>query len=238
MTARSESDNFFLNNPVFLKYKSRFSFPSFRKTTYLKSLFINERIAETPFALRALCPLPAGSRVLDLGCMESLLPLYLATAGFRVTGFDYRHYPYAHPNLTFVQGDITKLPFEAKSFDAVTCVSTIEHIGIGFYNDPRNGRQPDTAAMAEVKRVLADGGLLVLTVPFGKPATTSQQRIYDQAGVERLISGFKPLTRKYYVNRTWADRRNNGWVESDLATASAVDCSTRVDCVCCLTLTV
>ena len=60
----------------------------------LKSVFINERIVEIPFALTGLAKVARGAKILDIGCSESLLPLYLAGAGFHVTGLDFRNYPY------------------------------------------------------------------------------------------------------------------------------------------------
>jgi SAM-dependent methyltransferase len=52
--------------------------------------------------------------------------------------------------------DGTALPYRSGEFDAAYSVSVIEHI-------PGNG---DTAAMAELERVLSPGGTLALTFPF------------------------------------------------------------------------
>jgi SAM-dependent methyltransferase len=59
-------------------------------------------------------------------------------------------------NLRLEAADATALPYEAESFDAAYSASVIEHI-------PGDG---DTAAMAELARVLRPGGLLALTFPF------------------------------------------------------------------------
>ena len=131
-------DSLFINNPIFLKYKRRFDWRSLKRKPFIKKALLNERIIEIPFAIDALSGMVKSGKILDLGCMESVLPLFLAGLGFQVTGFDFRKYPYQAPNFKFVQGDILKMPFENGSFDAVTCVSTIEHIGIGFYSDPKD----------------------------------------------------------------------------------------------------
>ena len=131
----SDKDStYFINNPIFLKYKTRFDLFNFRSTKYLKSVFINERIIEIPFAIACLNALPKGQKILDLGCTESTFPLQAATLGYRVTGFDFRPYPYAHPNLRFVQGDILKLPFEAEEFDAAFCRSALRK-QVNFHRD-------------------------------------------------------------------------------------------------------
>ena len=59
--------NFFINNPIFLKFKKRFNFLEWRSRTILKSVYMNERIIEIPFAIQALVSLPKGEKVLDLG---------------------------------------------------------------------------------------------------------------------------------------------------------------------------
>lgn len=55
--------------------------------------------------------------------------------------------------VTFVCGDATALPFEDERFDAVTMFDLIEHV------------PDDAAAMAEARRVLRPGGLLLVSTP-------------------------------------------------------------------------
>jgi SAM-dependent methyltransferase len=226
-------DSFFINNPVFLKYKRRFDWRSFKRKNFIKKALLNERIIEIPFTIDALASISKSSRVLDLGCMESVLPLFLAGLGFQVTGFDFRRYPYQVPNFNFVQGDISRLPFESQSFDAITCVSTIEHIGIGFYSDPKNGLSSDIKGMLEIQRVLKPKGTLILTVPFGKAFTNSQQRIYDQEGLEKLLVGFSVKTIKYFKN-TQVAKGNNYWEEIQPGEAKSLCYRSGTECVCCL----
>jgi SAM-dependent methyltransferase len=228
------AENYFVNHPVFLKYKRRFDWKKLRKRSFLKKVMINERIIEIPFAIKELAAIPENSKVLDLGCMESTLPLFLAGLSYRVTGFDFREYPYRVPNFEFVQGDILDLPFEDNVFDAVTCVSTIEHVGIGFYDDPKcTDASPDIKGMAEARRVLKPGGLLILSIPFGMPHVNDQQRVYDSSRVDRLLAGYSIIRKKYYRNVIDTDRQNY-WKEIDAAEASAVQSVSGTDCVCCI----
>jgi len=224
--------NFFINNPIFVKYKKRFDFSKMKSQQTLKSVNINERIVEIPFAIQAVGALPKGVKVLDLGCTESPLPLQLAALGYLVTGFDFREYPYRHPNLTFVQGDMTKLPFEKESFSAVLSISTLEHVGIGFYADPQEVQLADKKAMAEIIRVLKPGGIFVLTAPYGVKAQNGHQRIYDQKGLEDLLVILSVQERRYFKSAILSGAECNTWVEVNQEEAAAVASPKATECVC------
>lgn len=228
------SESFFVNHPVFLKYKRKFDWKKFRKVSRLKKAVINERIIEIPFAIEALGRLPEKGSVLDLGCMESTLPLFVAGLGYQVTGFDFREYPYQMPNFKFVQGDILDLPFDENTFDAVTCVSTIEHVGIGFYNDPTDEQDaPDRKGMLQVKKVLKPGGLLILSVPFGMAHVDHQQRVYDKKALQGLVDIFDVQSMRFFKNVRPA-QGNNFWREIDAAGAESLAYESGTDCVACV----
>ena len=111
-------------------------------------------------------------RVLDVGFANAepaYLAALLAAAPGKPTGADLAERDVA--GFEAVQADVRKLPFEARSFDVVFCISTLEHVG----KDNRlygagNERDPAAipAALKELKRVLARGGRLLLTVPTGE----------------------------------------------------------------------
>ena len=58
------------------------------------------------------------------------------------------------PGAAMVEADITRLPFEDASFDAVLCIHVLEHVG------------DDRAAVAELRRILRPGGWAVVMVPI------------------------------------------------------------------------
>ncbi len=227
--------NFFINNPIFVKYKKRFDLLKFQSKQILKSVNINERIIEIPYAIQALADLPRQAKVLDLGCTESPLPLQLAGLGYQVTGFDFREYPYQHPNLKFVQGDITKLPFENNHFDAVISISTLEHIGIGFYDDPTEVAAADKKAMGEVIRVLKPGGLFVLTAPYGTGSITTHQRVYDEGSLAQLLTSLQLKNIRYFKTDHLPQAVCNTWVEINKEEASQVASPTQTRGVCLVT---
>ncbi len=168
---------------------------------------VNERIIEQPFAFAQLCTLPPGARILDIGGGESTVGFSLASMGYDVTVLEPQGYPFEHPNLTVVEQPLEDFEPDA-SFDAVLLLSAIEHFGIGHYrNNPEADDTADLDAMAIVKRLLRPTGLLVLTTPFGPAEVNDVERIYDDAGLQRLVSGFDITTCRIGVRSdptTWS----------------------------------
>ena len=91
------------------------------------------------------------------------------------------------PGLDLRHADARALPFADESFDAVACVSVIEHI-------PDDG---DTRAMEEIWRVLRPGGVLHLTTNVAATDTDvwTAKRFWGQASEE--IDGRIFFERRY-----------------------------------------
>lgn len=154
-------------------------------------LVINERVADYAFVHQNI-GLDGKGRILDVGCYGTKLVIELASLGYEVYGIDGIEYPLQHPNFTFVQGDISRTSFPDDFFDAVTAVSTIEHIGLGRYGDPICS-DGDKKAVNEIKRILKPGGKLIITVPFGKRTIVYRKkiplhRVYDSQALNELFS--------------------------------------------------
>jgi ubiquinone/menaquinone biosynthesis C-methylase UbiE len=99
-------------------------------------------------------------RVLDIACGEGYGANLLAFVASRVIGVDldaatiaHARAKYERPNLDFVEGSCTQIPCEDQSIDLVASFETIEHIS-----------EHDTF-LSEIKRVLAPGGILVISSP-------------------------------------------------------------------------
>jgi 2-polyprenyl-3-methyl-5-hydroxy-6-metoxy-1,4-benzoquinol methylase len=157
---------------------------------------VNERIVELAFAASAIAQLQPGARVLDFGSSESSLALTLASLGFTVTALDLRTYPFEHPHLTVVASPIEQWAAEPRSFDAALCVSTVEHVGLGWYGGPRHEEGGDRRALDRICELLVPGGLLVLSVPYGAPSVDALQRRYDHAQLDALVEGWEILQRQ------------------------------------------
>ena len=93
-------------------------------------------------------------------------------------------------NLTSKQANITSLPFENENVKSLSCMHTIEHIGLGRYGDKLDPNG-DLKAIKELKRVLSVNGNLLFVVPIGKPKMMfNAHRIYSY---RQIIEYFKDL---------------------------------------------
>ena len=149
---------------------------------------VNERLAEVPFVFRELSRIRPGARVLDVGATESTVAVSLASLGYEVTALDIRPYPLSHPRLRTVVGAIEDWE-GGEPFDAVLCLSTIEHIGLAAYGGDRK-EGADAAAMLRIHELTVPNGLMVLTTRFGTAGSDDFQRTYDRAGLDRLLAGW------------------------------------------------
>lgn len=93
--------------------------------------------------------------ILDAGCGTGLNLRHLpeGSTGVDINPRNVELLQTRLPNHTVVEGDVEALPFEDASFGTVLCTEVIEHIP-----DP-------SAALAEYRRVLQPGGVLIGSVP-------------------------------------------------------------------------
>jgi ubiquinone/menaquinone biosynthesis C-methylase UbiE len=104
------------------------------------------------------------TRVWDVGCGPGHVTAFLAGLGVRAAGVDLSGEMTAqaakrHPDLTFSTGSMTALPAAEASWDGLVSFYSLIHM-----IDDADLR----AALAEFRRVLADGGLLLLAVHAGE----------------------------------------------------------------------
>jgi len=99
---------------------------------------------------------PSALKILDVGCGTGETTKFLSRFG-EVTGVDTAtqavEFCKKRGLLDIKRGDAEHLPFKEGSFDLVTMLDLLEHIG------------NDSQALKEAYRVLKSGGTLLLTVP-------------------------------------------------------------------------
>ena len=99
-----------------------------------------------------------GKRVLDAGCGEGYGTDMLAAVAAQTVGVDLeepvvRRAGALYPRARFETANLVALPYEDGSFDAVVSLQVIEHL-----HSPQE-------FLAECRRVLAPGGVLILATP-------------------------------------------------------------------------
>jgi len=160
---------------------------------YLRHVYAYE------FALTMLTP---GLDVLEIGSGDGYGAEMLSRAGARVTGIDLSTDAVAHAgekhqaaNLAFVAYDGVHMPFADDRFGLAVSFQVIEHVeDVPLY-------------LAEIRRVLAPGGTLVITTPNRvyrlkpgqRPWNRFHLREYDAAGLRRELAACFPDVRVWGI---------------------------------------
>jgi hypothetical protein len=126
--------------------------------------------------------------------ISSTLHFCTVLSAFITTEFhDYRPADLTLDNLTSSHADLTNLHFESNSIESLSCMHTLEHIGLGRYGDPLDP-DGDTKAINELIRVCAINGHLLLVVPVGKKKIMfNAHRIYNPKEFLSYLPNFELL---------------------------------------------
>lgn len=181
---------------------------------------VDERSVEVPW----LClSLGQPKRILDVGSAEAQYLDALLLTGAEVVLLDLRPLHVVPVGAHVFTGSAGAMPNEwTEAFDLVTCVSTLDHIGLAAY-----GHDPDPGALKasihEMWRVLVSGGALLLTIPFGRDQViifpSGEARIF---GIEALNTLFPQGVWTLRVLHCWRlDRATEQYVSVDPLACSA-----------------
>jgi SAM-dependent methyltransferase len=182
---------------------------------------LDERVVEIPLAL-ATARLHASGEVLDAGFALNI-PVVRQITGrpiarmthFTLMGSSEPILPGDEDRFVRAFGDLRAIPFPDDAFDRVVCVSTLEHVGMnnarfGVSSEPSHGSAAD--AVSELIRVMAAGGELLITVPYGRAATHDWFQVFDRDGLDRLLepaSVHDVQTRFFYYDDGWGEGTMN-----------------------------
>jgi hypothetical protein len=121
----------------------------------------------------------------------SRITFVLGLAAFvPVTFIDLRPLEVEVPNLSSRAGSLLGLPYGDRSVPSLSSLHVIEHVGLGRYGDELDPGGTRKAA-AELARVLAPGGQLLIGAPVGRPRTAwNAHRVLDP---EAVVEMFSPL---------------------------------------------
>ena len=184
---------------------------------------LDERVIEYPWLISQL----SGEHVLDAGSvlnhahiLDRVLP---GIESLSITTLRPEPQSFPERGINYHYGDLRELPFEDDSFDAVVCLSTLEHVGMdnSFYgadearaDDPRHEAR---RALSELERVSVPGGKLLLSVPFGQREDHGWFRQFDADDLADLLSASRFASAKTEIFRYSAA----GWQRSSAEDAAS-----------------
>ncbi len=196
-----------------------------------------ERTLEYPYVLAEIGRIANGRRVkvLDVGSGDvSILPLWIRNLGHEVVGCDLRASLRTIPDVKFMQADVVRDDIAGK-FDVLTCISVIEHVGVGHYSGETHA---DVDFLQSFHRLMADNARVILTFPFGSGGVSQNQdridafRVYTAAGSRKLVAA-----AAFEIERAAHFALKQGyWSPCSEAEAGARDSTRQVTALCCLTL--
>ena len=134
----------------------------------------------------------------------------LVSAFVPVDFYDYRPAEVHLPNLGCNRGDLLALPFPKDSVESISCMHTIEHVGLGRYGDVVDP-EGDIKAAKELSRVVKKGGNLIFVVPVGKPRICfNAHRIYS---FDQVMSLFPEMELREF-SLVPDDYKTNGLIKN------------------------
>jgi SAM-dependent methyltransferase len=149
----------------------------------------------------------------DIGSDLGLLAVL--SAFVPMTFVDVRPLPTGLDDVASLCGSLTALPFLDDSLSSISCLHVIEHVGLGRYRDAVDPRGTEAAA-AELARVLAPGGDLLLSTPVGRERTCfNAHRVHAAETIRRYFAALDLKEFSYeddrgqFVARTSTDQLSN-----------------------------
>jgi len=174
---------------------------------------LDERIVEYPWVISKISQ-TSGLEVLDAGSTLNYEPIiespHIKNKRLTIVNLNPEKNCFYKQGVSYILGDIRQLPFKNEKFDIVTCLSTLEHVGMDnalYTGQKQNAFHGDfSAAVIELKRVLKTDGRLLITVPFGKYKNHGFFQQFDQALVDDVCKIFGGKNQVAYYKYSLA-----GW---------------------------
>ncbi len=138
--------------------------------------FDNNYTYHTAWAARRLAVIRPEYHV-DIG--SSLYFAVISSAFVPFKYYDFRPAPIFLSNWESGHADLRALHFDTNSIASISCMHTIEHVGLGRYGDPID-YDGDVKSMRELIRVTKPGGSILFVIPMGRPHVVfNAHRIYS-----------------------------------------------------------
>ena len=129
-----------------------------------------------------------------------------------VTMVDIRPLSLSMSTIAFREGSILDLPYDEGSVPSVSSLCVVEHIGLGRYGDPLDPHGTEKA-IAELKRIVAPGGCLYVSLPLNDQTRTyfNAHRALSESYFLEQFDSFELLDAMYLYSDTFTDKRQPGF---------------------------
>jgi len=183
---------------------------------------LDERVVEIPWAFQNLSTdvkiiLDAGSSLNHEFILNQPL---LNDKELSICTYYPEPYSRIDKRISYVFADLRNMPFRNNWFDAVICISTIEHIEMdnsmyGYQSEAIDKKKSYSylIAISDMIRLLKNGGQLLLTFPFGKFENHGFFQQFDTEMVQKIE---ELLNSKGNFAITYFQYTENGWNESSM----------------------
>ena len=149
-------------------------------------------------------------------------------ASFRpIEVMDIRPMQTTSKNITFIQGDLlVKGPEWHECTDSISCLHTLEHLGLGRYGDTLD---PDAwrEGLATLTAMLQPGGTMYLSVPIGPQRVEfNAHRVFSVAFMSGVLEQNFEILSFHYVDDSGALHSPASWTgpEADQAHGCTYGC--------------
>jgi Methyltransferase domain len=179
-------------------------------------LWLDERAVEYPWFLSRLPRTPG--RLLDAGSILNydyiLRHEALANKTIFISTLAPESESYYERGISYVFEDLRDSCYRDNYFDWIVSISTLEHVGMDntlLYTNDRSKNESDCdshlKALSELRRMLKRGGVLYITLPFGRAQSHGWLQIFDSQMVTRLLDVFQPVSSQ----KTYFRYTRTGW---------------------------
>lgn len=177
---------------------------------------IDERIVEYPWIIsnidqKSTNLLDAGSALNFLNILEHEV---FTDKKITIANLNPESRCYWEKEISYIFEDIRDLPLKDGLFDTITCISTLEHVGMdntAMYTGNNKYRENEKGdylkVITELKRLLKQNGKLLITVPFGEYQNFGFFQQFDASMIQNIInifgSGNYSLNYYKYTDKGW-----------------------------------